>query len=128
MCVFIRDLLCARPPSGNERDRNEQDKACLPGAHILVGTYMNKLLILHSAIFMKRVKQRTIKGLEECHVGCAVLIRVAREGMEMIRREILEEPCKHRKDISGRAERGGWSEHRLGLLEEPRWSSVAGAG
>lgn len=69
-----------------------------------------------------------IKGLEECHVGCAILIRMAREGMEMVWREILEEPCKHRKDISGRAERGGWSEPKLGLLEEPPWSSVAGAG
>lgn len=78
MCLFIRDLLCTRPSSGNERYWNEQDKACLPGAHILVGTYMNKLIILRGAIFMKRVKQRTIKGLEECHVGCAILIRVAR--------------------------------------------------
>lgn len=73
---------------------------------------------------MKRVKQRTIKGLEECHVGCAILIRVAREGMEMIRREILEEPCKHRKDISGRAERGAGVSTNLACLKNhagPVW-------
>lgn len=31
---------------------------------------------------MKGVKQRTVKGLEDCDMGCAIFNRMSREGKE----------------------------------------------
>lgn len=45
-----------------------------------MGTEISKFIISHGAIFMKRVTQRTVKGLEDCDMGCAILNRLSREG------------------------------------------------
>lgn len=46
---------------------------------------------------MKRVKQRTVKGLWHCDMGRAVLNRISGEGKEGNAKR--NNPCKQRKDI-----------------------------